>query len=63
MLKDLFKPTQVEKKRRLVMDLYSEIESIAETSLQNDEMTDEQLETLERLMLKFEQDYSELAGF
>lgn len=63
MLKDLFKPTQVEKKRRLVMDLYSEIESIAETSLQNDEMTDEQLENLERLLLKFEQDYSELAGF
>ena len=63
MLKDLFKPTQVEKKRRLVMDLYSEIESIAETVLQNDEMTDEQLETLERLLLKFEQDYSELAGF
>ena len=53
----------MEKKRRLVMDLYSEIESIAETALQNDETTDEQLETWERLLLKFEQDYSELAGF
>ncbi len=63
-LKELFCPKQNERKKKIIMDLYVDLQEIGDSHEPDQEMiSEEQLELIEMLLKTFENDYSRLCDF